>query len=463
MTGSGVTHTSRFCRCAGLALTVGLLLAGPLGAVAQPLPFGSADDPREQFQRIWWRQENLVDVMGGFSLIGAQWRAAGSATLNLVTRSFTARMSGTLRAGIYGRYEPDIDEAYDLVRLLEFARYVPPVQTPLYLRIGLVDRMRLGTGHVVDFFNSHAAWDERLVGAEALYSFPAASIGLFTEDVLFNGVTGGRFSLTPLLRASDFRARSLKIGFNYATDFRTHALEDPLHAYNVDLSLDALRSGAIRLSPFASYAWYANAGRGLALGADLQSDNFIDVARFRLRLAFYHNGEGFIPDYLGAFYPVLNPTAQICNSEKYFAEGDICQSRVGYTLAGATGGNDLLTELRLLFFERFEFWYYFRRHYGAQRLSTYHLRLFLRVVNRLRLDVGIDRGNLAGFFTLFNDLGDQTLFLFNTDYRVFGSLWVYIRARYTYEQVGRDATDPTQRLFLVQRRFEPLTGLRLVF
>jgi len=43
-----------------------------LTATSQPHPFGSADDPREQIQRVWWKRESTLDVMGGFSLIGAQ-------------------------------------------------------------------------------------------------------------------------------------------------------------------------------------------------------------------------------------------------------------------------------------------------------------------------------------------------------------------------------------------------------
>ena len=130
-------------------------------------------------------------------------------------------------------------------------------------------------------------------------------------------------------------------------------------------------------------------------------------------------------------------------------------------LAQGAGGNDLVTELRLLIFERFELWYYFRRHYGSQRLSSYHLHAFLRVVDRLRLNIALDRQGLGGFFTIFNDMDDQSLLLFGLDYRVLGAAWISVDARYTFEQLA-DAPDGTAR-YLVQRWFEPRIGLRFRF
>ncbi len=445
--------------CIGAAALAWLLLAGSVPAFSQPLTFGSADDPREQIQQVWWKRENTFEAMGGLSLIGAQWRTAATIGTNIVSRSVTARFSGTLRAGIYGSYKPDIDEPYDLLRLVEFARYNPPRDAPFFLRAGPIDRMRLGAGHVVNFFNSYVAWDERTVGAEGAWRAPAGEIAAFTDNLLADGVVGARAGLMPFYWAPDFRTRSFTVGLNYATDLNTRKDgRTELTAYNVDLSFDALRSGSVRFSPFASVAWYSNYGSGIGFGADLDSPNFIDLARFRLRLGLYYNSKEFIPGYVGSFYTVSNPYARICNSGR---SGTGCDFFAGVPLANALGGNDLLTELRLLVFERMEFWYYFRRHYGSQALSEYHIRMFLRAADRVSIDVGMDRGGLRGFFSLFSDLGDQTALVFNTRYRVAGPVWVYIRARYSFERLS-DGPDGGAR-YLIQRRFEPFSGIRLTF
>lgn len=446
---------------------VSLLLASialalvPSHALSQAIEFGSSDDPREQLQVVWWRYQSSLDVNGGLSLIRDHWRGGVGGVARVVSRPLTARLSGTLRGGIYGAYAPDTDESYDLIRTVDFARLNPSPRMRLYARIGPLKRMRLGTGHVVNFFNSQVAWDERTVGAEAAHSGPLLDLEAFTDNVLINGVVGGRVGVRPLFWSGDLRTSSLELGLSYLTDLRTRSSESQgLTAFNTDFSFNALESGEIRFVPFASFAWYPEYGSGISFGAHIESDNFIDLARFRLRMALYYNGRQFIPGYVGSFYQVNNPEARILNAESYLT-GERTINFEGLALRDALGGNDFETELRLLIFERFEFWYNFRRHYGSHSLSEYHLRLFFNQPNRMRVNVGIDRGGLLGFFSLFNDLGDQTALVFGTDYRAAGPFWIYLHARYSFEQAGV-AEDGT-RMFLVQRRFEPFVGIRLSF
>lgn len=436
---------------------IACLCLQPRAAYSQPVDFGSADDPGEQLQRVWWRYQNSLDARTGFSLIADHWRAGVGLNLNLVTRSLTARLSGTFRGGIYGDYDKDTDELYDLLRLVEFARYNPPRDSRFYLRGGRIERVRLGTGHLVNFFNSHVAWDRRTVGIESMYGTRLLDVAAFTDNVLLDGVVGGRAALRPFGWGGNVRAQSLTVAVSYVTDLSVHDTVS-VTAYSVDAGFNALPQGDIRLVPFASFAWYPDYGSGLAFGATVESDNFIDLARFRLRLALYYNGSEFIPGYYGAFYQVSNPGARILNSYRYLV-GETEIEYEGVELDDALGGNDFETELRLLIFERFEFWYYFRRHYGTQSLSEFHLRLFLHQPRTLRVHVGLDRAGLKGFFSLFNDLGDQTALAMGIDYRIAGPFWAFIDARYTFEYVSTGAKGKDQ--YLVQRRFEPFVGIRL--
>ena len=430
----------------------------PLAVSAQPVDFGSADDPAEQLQRVWWRYQNSLDAQTGLSLIADHWRAGVGMNMSLVTRSLTARLKGTVRGGIYGRYDQDSDELYDLLRIVEFARYNPPRDSRFYLRGGQLERVRLGTGHLVNFFNSYVAWDRRTVGVESMYGSRIVDLSVFTDNVLLNGVVGSRVALRPLGWGDNLRTQSLTVGFNYVTDLSLRdSVSRSVTAYNVDAGFNALPQGDIRLVPFASFAWYPQYGSGISFGATVESDNFIDLARFRLRVALYYNGSEFIPGYYGAFYQVSNPGARILNSYRYLV-GETEIEYEGVELDDALGGNDFETELRLLIFERFEFWYYFRRHYGTQSLSEFHLRVFLHQPRQLRIYVGLDRAGLKGYFSLFNDLGDQTALVFGTDYRIAGPFWTFIDARYTFEYVSTSPDGKAQ--YLVQRRFEPFVGIR---
>lgn len=425
----------------------------------QPQSFGSADDPSEELPVVWWRRERTLDLLGSLSLIGAQWRAAGNVSLDFSTQSYTGRFSKTFRAGIYGFYEPDFDEWYDALRVIDYLRYNPPARVPVYFRLGPLTRTRLGTGHIVNFYNTFVAWEERTVGAEFMYERPFIKLTAFTSNILLNGPTGGRIAIAPLFRTADPKTRTFTLGLNYVTDLGTRGNPDQdVTAYNIDFSFDALSSGSIALVPFASFAWYTAHGSGLGIGASLESPNFIDLGRFMVRMVLYYNGRDFMPGYVGSFYPVSNTRARIVESERYFANGG--QDRlVGIPLSETLGGNDLVTEIRLLIFRRFELWYYFRRHYGTQNLSEYHLRLYLNSPDRLQINIGIDRAGLTGFFSLFSEIGDQTGLVFETEYRIFGSIWTNIQARYSFERIqGRD--ENVQR-YLVQRRFEPFVGIRM--
>ena len=436
-----------------------LVVAFVQGTTAQPVDFGSLDDPREDIRAIWWQSQHTLDLSSGLSLISDHWRAKLSARGHLVTSSLTARLDGTLRGGIYGRYAPDWDEPYDLIRLIDFVRYRPSPQSRWYLRAGSIQRMRLGTGHVVNFFNSGVARDERTVGLEGMYGGPFVEVAGFTDNVLLNGLTGGRIAVRPFSGNPDRRMHSLTFGFNYVTDLHTRRPEWPnLSAYQADVRLDALDYGEIRLNPFISYAGYPAFGSGIGFGIDLVADRFIDLARFRLRVAFYYNGREFIPGYAGSFYTVNSPMARILDAGAYLSR----EPRVvfkGVELQEALGGNDVETEFRLLIFERFELWYYFRRHYGSQKLSEYHMRLFLQKSERLRVHLGMDRAGLLGFFSLFDNLGDQTALNLEIRYHLVGAFWIFVDALYTFERVD-DGTDGREQ-YVVQRRFEPFVGVRL--
>ncbi len=429
-------------------------------SVSQTIAFGSADDPREHIQRQWWRRDTYFHAMGGVSLIAAQWRGASSMALDMVTRPVTAHLQGTVRAGVLGEYGADLDEPYDLLRLVHFARYNPPRNHAVHVRAGLIDRMRLGIGHTVNFFKSSMAWDERTVGGEFIRQGRSLELAGFTDNVLFDGVVGGRVAVRPLSWSQALYTRTAQVGFNYVTDRSARPPDAPrLEAFNVDLQFDLFTSGGVFFAPYASYAWYPDFGDGIAFGADLYSDRFIDLLSFRFRLGMFYNSRRFIPGFVSAFYTVNNPYARIIQSGSSLDDlqpGDLA----GVPLQKSNGANDLLTELKLVIFNGFEMWYYFRHHFGAQRLSEFHLRLFLRSSDKLRMEVGIDRNGLGGFFTIFNDMDDQSALVFGTDYQLAGPIYLYLRARYSFERIG---DDDTAERYLVQRRFEPFTGVRFRF
>ena len=425
------------------------LLALAPCAVAQPgAQFGSQGDLREQLQPQWWRRDKTVVAMGGLSLIGAQWRAAATARLEMVTRPVTMRLVGTLRMGPLGHYSPDLDEPYDLLRLVDFVRYNAPRTRPVHLRMGLLDGMRLGIGHIVNFYSTSVAWDQRTVGAEFSYGGPALSIAGFTGDLRLHGVSGGRVAANPLYFSRLPVARYARIGLNYVVDRMPDAR---LTAYSADLQLELFTAGGVHFDPYVSYARYLGHGGGLAFGADFHSVEFLDLISFMLRIGAFYNDRRFIPGYFGSLYMVQNRHARILR-----ASGG---GTAGVALDKSRGASDLLTEFKLEVPPGFSLWYYYRRHFGGQALSEFHFRLFVRNGEKLRFEVGVDKLGRAGFLGIFDDFDDQSALVFGADYRILPPFHVSVQARYSYELVD----DTAAPRFLVQRRFEPVAGIRLQF
>ena len=420
-----------------------LFLAIP--APAQHLPFGGEDNLSEQLQTEWWRYESTIFTGGGLSLIGAQWRAATGIRLEMVTRPVTMRVAGTLRMGPLGSYTPDIDEWYDIVRLIDFVRLNTRTRA-LHVRVGLLDRMRLGIGHVVNFYNSSVAWDHRTVGAEFRYVSDIIDVAAFTGDLRLGGVSGGRIAVNPMYFARTLPARSMHVGFNYVTD---RDAGSRLDAYSADIQLQLFTAAGVHFSPYISYAWYPKYGNGAAYGADVHATDFLDVISFTLRIGAFYSSREFIPGYIGALYPVHNTHARITRAGE--------PGLAGVSLPQSRGGHDMLTEFRMSVPPNFSLWYYYRRHFGGQALSEFHLRLFARSGDRLRIELGADKHGSPGFLGTLGGFGDQSALVFGVDYQVLGPAYVHILARYSFERLGNDSAPR----YLVQRRFEPTASIRL--
>lgn len=437
------------------ALIPALLIVPPAiqHADAQPSLFGSMDDPSEGHRLARWDRTREARLLGGFSLIGAQWRMALGGRFHVEGSAGSLLWDGTLRAGFYGPYDPDTDELYDVARTLRYVRLDPAGRRFTYVRLGPVRRGRLGMGHLMSFFDGAASWDERRLGLEARLGNDALSIFVVAEDVRLGNVVGVRSTFRPMGGSPSDATRSLEFGGSWITDRATRDLVGlrPATAWEADVRLEAVRRGSFALYPFVSYARLVGYGEGLMFGGDVEADNFIEFARLYARLAVHYGSDRFVPGYFGAFYPVANLRSRI-------VEGDDV-TVTGTTISDVVATTSVLAEGRIHVFERFEFWFAFRRHYGKQALSTLHIRLYLRA-RRFRLGIAQDRGGLTTFWSAFGALGSEATLTFSTEYRVLGSIWVHALARYTYERLPDDADGAR---YLAQRRFEPRVGFRIPF
>ena len=410
---------------------IALLLLGIPGAYAQPAQVPLSElRARNRFETI----HELMPVSGP-SLIGPQWRAAGTVAYRYEQYPFSMQLGGSVRWGALGRYAPDTDEWYDWARLVQFVR----VDTEsFHMRAGPLRDTELGFGHVVNFYDTRVAWDARTVGLAGQWDTRSVTLQAFTSDVRLNGVTGGRLGLRVRQRVS--------LGGNVTT----HDAAD-MSTWSVDGQVRVFELGGVVFAPYISYATLREHSEGLAFGADLHSDGFLDIVSFRLRSGLFYNSRGFIPGYIGALYSVHSPVADVATAYDPPAP----TPTAGIQLNNARGSNDLLTDIYLQFGRSFALRHYWRRHFGAQPLSELHVRLFVRYGPHFELQVSTDRHGEHGFFGVFGPFSDLSALTFDLRLRIAGPLLLQAQARYSFEEL------PESNYYLVQRRFEPLVGMKV--
>ncbi len=425
-----------------------LISSSPLHA--QNWRFGSLDDPAEQTRSIRWDAFTEFTGATGVSLIGPQWRGMGRLDVASSGTHHAFRIESSLRSGIYGPYDPETDDWRDALRSLDHARYQPQGRGR-YVRLGPLNRTRFGSGHLVSFYSTEAAWDDRSIGAEVRLQGRRQTLEAFTSDVTRRRTSGARLALSPFYRGRPGLTSLQFAGVVVQDEGVNTDTGRPFRAFESEVRMTAYRSGSFDFVPFASLAWLPEYGQGVLVGANLENANFIDVARLHLSLALHYNSSDFRPALFGAFYEITGPGRGIA------AEGE--SVRTDLSLRDIQRGNSILFESRILFFERFELWYAFQRYHGVQRLSEYHLRLFFHARN-IRFSVAQDRRGLKGFTSLFGELGAENRMRFQFDLRLLRQVWVLMDAHYTYREA---ASTTNQTLYSIQRRFDPVLGLRARF
>ncbi len=442
-----------------LALLPAAASAQPYGT--SPFDFGSADSPLEVLPRTVQTTALHLDAFGGPSYIGVRWRTGFGIEAEAASGQFALGLSGRLRVGDSGIYDPDTDETYDLARLVRYARFNPTPSLPVYARVGPLSNVTLGSGHLVHSFQTITAWNERTVGAEVAVQLPFVRLAGFTDDVRLDGLVGGRAVIAPLRGVATPRLRSLEIAASALTDL---ALPSDLTttAFNLDARFALLRLGDFALTPFASYARFTEYGEGFGVGAEFASGELVGLGRAGVTLALFQSGEQFIPGYFNAFYSVSNPEARIWDANAYYRDRTT-DLTAGTPLAAAQGGTSVYLGLRALVFGAFELATYVRRDYSGDPLSEAGLRLILSPGggDPFRLIFDVQRQGRTSFWSLFGDFRDQNTLTFHLDYTLTGPARLFIRSRYGYTRVA-DGPDGMER-YLVERRFEPFVGVRLFF
>lgn len=431
-----------------------VLLAGrAAGAQAPPPAFGSADDLFE-FDGDALRDAGTrpdaglqVGLFGGAAYLPDRWRGALRAEVAVARGLVRVGLGATIHPTLGGLYGPEADEAYDLLRAVEYVRLDRSARQPLYLRLGPTEHVTLGAGALARDYRTTTAWDERTLGAEAALDAGRVSVAAFADDVRLSGVVGGEVSLRTDARVGPLGG--LRVTLGGLRDLGQRG-DSALTGVEATLRATLGEAGApFGVVPFVTVARYL--GRGTGVGAGVEGEAFRASTTLRAtgRAAVFASTGRFLPGAVNPFYALSNADERIVSGRSAVP--------VGAPLDSLSGGVDVVLDVRVVAFGRFEVGQHVRRHIGPDRASAYGLRVAARLPARARAEVGVERQGFRGLFGFLGSLGDENALVLDVTAPVGAGGQLFLRSRYGYRRLPGDGPGR----FIAERRFEPLFGVRV--
>ncbi|WP_412062994.1 hypothetical protein [Rubrivirga sp. IMCC45206] len=433
-------------------------------AAAQPLAFGSADDPFEAGSGFRPVDGLRLAAAAGPAYLPDDWRAAVRLEADGSAGRFSFGVGQAVHSGDGGLYGPEFDETVDLARVVRYLRWNAVPGSRSYARLGPTERVTLGSGALVRGYRTTTAYDDRRLGAEGAIAGRLGRVAAFAGDVLrTDGVVGAEARLQTGADLGPLADIALVIAGVH--DLSRPAATGDSSLTGVEVTLRGTYSGfgPVAVRPFATHARYLGQGSTLGGGLEVGSSNIGDAARASARVGVFASTADFVPGHVGPFYAVSNAEARIVDDGSFFDDARASEL-AGTPLDSLAAGVDVVLDLRLVAFGRLEISQHFRRHIGDETASAYSLRLAGRLAGGARLEFALDRQDFRGVLDLIQDLGAVNSLVLDLEYPVGRRGVLLLRSRYGYRRLtgadGEAFADGPPR-YLVERRFEPLVGVRV--
>lgn len=448
-------------------LAVALVAAASLGVgvAAQPVDFGSADDLFERGGGAELPDGAVLRLRGGPAYIDA-WRGGLGAELDAELDRLSLGLGLTLHPAAGGLYEPELDEPYDLARALGYLRLNASARQRLYARLGPTERITLGTGALVRGFSATAAPDERPIGLEGAAELGGVRIAGFASDVRLRGVVGGEVEARTRARLGPLGDLGLSVAVVHDLDGTGLSGDSSLTGVEVVARGELFDDPTFSIGPYASVSQVLGRGRAVSGGVEVRAPNLGNAARAHARVGVVVHGGDYQTGVFGPLYAVQNERTRIVEADSYYdAEPGV--RLTGTPLDSARAGVDVVIDLRVLAFGRFEVMQHLRRHIGADRGSAFGARIAARGPNDSRIELAVERQGFRGVFALFGGLGEENRLTLDVGVPLGGRLRAFVRSRYGYRLLRDDsplfpgAPAVGENRTLVERRFEPFVGVRL--
>lgn len=209
----------------------------------------------------------------------------------------------------------DWNESYDYFRILRYVRYGQK-RDPLYMRIGALDRTRIGHGFLMNYYtNETANYDKRKIGLVFDMDLGTFGFETMTSNLGRMEILGLRGYTRPLRLVTDLPIiKNLTFGMSYISDTDPDAnrnSDDAVNAFGFDSELPLIKIPMFYTGLYYDYGKIVDFGSGQAFGIEAQLNGiaglFAVYSKFERRLL----GEKFAPTFFGAYYEVERYSKEI--------------------------------------------------------------------------------------------------------------------------------------------------------
>jgi len=204
----------------------------------------------------------------------------------------------------------DWNSVYDLARIIRYIRYGYDGD-PVYSRLGVLDRERIGHGFILNYYNNQIYYDERKIGMSVDLNFRRFGFESITNNLGRLEVVGGRGYVRPFYFFKNSILEGIGIGATCVADFdpdsRTRT-DSRVVVWGLDAELSLIESELLRGLLYADYAKIENHGSGQCVGFRTEFNGPFDFLRLTISVERRLLGREFLPSYFGPFYEILRWT-----------------------------------------------------------------------------------------------------------------------------------------------------------
>jgi len=211
------------------------------------------------------------------------------------------------RVSRYGEFRTeDWNSLEDWVGKIRYVRFGRK-RSPFYMKIGVLDRLTLGYGFIMDNYTNNVDENTRIIGLEFHSDLKKAGFDLVNSHLASptKRIIGFRPYIRPIKLIADVPVLSnLDVGLEFIGD---RSVDTPMKFFGVDAGLPILTTSILSFGPYYSWAHALSYGSGSGIGIRADLNLIMNVLHISAKLERRQINGRFYPSYFNPLYEAKKP------------------------------------------------------------------------------------------------------------------------------------------------------------